>query len=188
MPKASVNYALAATLIASGMTYDDAAMECGAKNGQGLRVGLFRKGVTRKQALAPRDHLPVNRSVTLRVATEASEVLKRSMAEILQNHTGALAAVKAKSNLKHITQVGNALEPLVRSAKVVHGWGDSDKAGLVVIGAVRQSDPDAQPVIDVTTVAESSTPDTTSVTDCGAVDTTGGGAQATPSESTPQSE
>ena len=51
------------------------------------------------------------------------------------------------------------------------GDGNDSKTGLVVIGAVCASrDPDAQPVIDVTTVAESSTPDATSFADCGATD------------------
>ncbi len=165
MPKASVNYALAATLIASGVSFDDAARECGAKTGTGLRIGLYRKGVTRKQALAPNGVTSVNKSVTLRIANQASDILKRSMADILQSHTESLAQIPAKANLDHIQSVGAALEPLVRSAKVVHGWGDEQAQGLII--SMKEADPDV--VVDVsssvTTVADSNRDSVTALTE-----------------------
>ena len=157
MPKASVNYALAATLIASGVTFDDAASECGAKSGDVLKVGLFRKGVTRKQVEALAIVNDVNKSKTLRLANQASEILKRGMADIIQSQTDALSTIPAKADLDHIQSVGAALEPLVRSAKVVHGWGDEQAQGLII--SMKEADPDSvtDVVSTVTSVAETAT-------------------------------
>jgi len=158
MPRQTINYAMAATLLSQGLNYEQAAQQVGAKDGNSLRVGLFRRGVTLTATRG--SEFAIQRAV--RVATVAvsgaSKALKNDMAGLLQAHTSALGQIKAKPNLKHIMRVGMALEPLVRSAKVVHGWGDEAAQGLIV--DVRQADPDT--VVDVaasvTGVAERLTP------------------------------
>lgn len=174
MPKASINYALAGTLIAAGLTCEEAAKQCGAKNGNSLRRVLHRKGVTARQARTVTGEQIVTKSMTFRLATEASKVLKESFSTVLQRHTDALSQIPAQPNLKHIQSVGAALEPLVRSAKVVHGWGDEAAQGLII--DVRQADPDTANVI--TDVAATVTPmvsENTSEQNCGIADTSGSG-------------
>lgn len=172
--KHRINTVLAATLVAGGLSWEEAAQQCGAKNGETLRVMCYKKGVTARQARSVTAEHIVSKSVTLRLANEAGKLLKDSMAGILQSHTDALSKIPAKPNLKHIQSVGAALEPLVRSAKVVHGWGDEAAQGLII--DVRQADPDAANV--VTEVAATVTPMVaggTSEQNCGIADTTGSG-------------
>lgn len=133
-PRKRVNYALAATLVATGVTYAEAAKQVGAKTGDVLRVGLNRKGVSAKQARA----LPVTgeriQSVTLRVASQASTLLRDQFSDLLAQHTAALSKVPVKPNLKHITKLGQAMEPLARTAKIVHDWGNDSPSGIVMMG------------------------------------------------------
>lgn len=98
--------------------------------------------------------------MTFRLATEASKVLKESFAGVLQAHTNALSQVQVKADLDHIQSVGAALEPLVRSAKVVHGWGDEQAQGLII--SMKEADPDS--VTDVvSSVTDTVTPELTEV-------------------------
>ena len=69
----------------------------------------------------------------------ASEALRGKMSALLEKHTESLAKVSAKPSLKHIQQVGAALEPLVRSAKAVYDWGQQDSIGIVQVSAVRDA-------------------------------------------------
>jgi hypothetical protein len=134
----TINYALAATLLTTGATYEEIAPKVGAKNGESLRVGLGKRLVTKTGVKTL--SLPNCRTthVAIQVASEASQILKEQMSGLLEQHTGALAQVKVKADLKHITRVGQALEPLARTAKIVHGWGDESVSGLISIGVVEQ--------------------------------------------------
>lgn len=135
-----INYALAATLVASGVTLEEAAKQTGAKNANTLGAGLRRKGVT---ATACRNMEPVGErstNVTLRLASQAKDVLREQFASLLGKHVGQLDAIPAKANLKHLRQVANVAEPLARTAKIVCGWGDDGPAKAVdlsVMVAVR---------------------------------------------------
>lgn len=182
MPKASINHLLAGTLVAGGLTADEAAKQCGAKNGASLRRVMYRKGVTVKGARTVTGEQMVTRSMTMRLASAAGQVLKDSMAGVLQAHTDALAQVPAKANLGHIIAVGAALEPLVRSAKVVHGWGDETVQGLIV--DMRQADPDSVNV--VTDIDTTVTPMVTEQAACGVDTTTCSVPDSTSVEQTPQ--
>jgi len=165
---------MAATLLSQGLNYEQAAQQVGAKDGNSLRVGLFRRGVTLTATRG--SEFAIQRAVRVAntVVSEASKALKEEMSGLLATHTSALKQVKPRANLKHIMRVGMALEPLVRSAKVVHGWGDEAAQGLIV--DVRQADPDSANVVaDVaSTVTPMVTEDTTE-TNCGPADTTGSG-------------
>lgn len=61
-------------------------------------------------------------------STEARETL----AKVIQKAAGKLAEVNPGPNLKELRKVGKALEPLVRSAKIVHGWGSESVGGVVM--------------------------------------------------------
>ena len=138
-----VNYALAGTLIASGMTCDEAAPKCNAKNGNALRAGLAKKGVTVKSARTAHPDLIIPPSVTARVAAEASEHLKGTFNRLLVKHVGKLEQIKPSSNLRKAKQLAEVIEPFARTAKTVNGWGDGPGKSLVnvnVLGSVRLDD------------------------------------------------
>lgn len=144
-----INYALAATLVTQGVTLEEAAKESGAKNANVLRVGLIRHGVTATVARSLQPTPERIQTITAKIASQASELLRNSLAGTLNKHATALEQVEAKPDLKHITQVGQALEPLARTAKIVHDWGNETKLGLVALGVVEQLD-QAQDAIDIT--------------------------------------
>lgn len=153
-----INYVLAATLLTKGVTLEEAAKHAGAKNGNTLRIGLIQNGITQKQIRALPDDPNCNSSVVIQAANKASEILKNRMGELLDTHTAQLQLVKAKPNLQHIAKVGAALEPLARVAKIVHGWGDETKSGLIALGVVEQVDTQANQVLDVSSsVSETTT-------------------------------
>lgn len=151
-----VNYVLAATLVAQGITLADAAKETGAKNANVLAVGLRRKGVTATIARAIEPTPNHIKTITAKVANQASELLRTRFSRTLDKHAEALEQVETKPDLDHIQRVGQALEPLARTAKIVHDWGNETKLGLVALGVVEQLD-QAQDVIDIGSSSEVST-------------------------------
>ncbi len=152
MPRQTINYAMAATLLSQGLNYEQAAQQVGAKNGNSLKVGLFRRGVSQTATRSGEFAVVRATQVATRVVNAASDRLKEEMSGLLATHTGALSQIKPRANLKHIMRVGMALEPLVRSAKVVHGWGDEQAQGLII--SMKEADPDAA-TVDVTSVTSS---------------------------------
>lgn len=143
-----IDYTLAVTLLAAGHTFDEAAEQCGAKNGATLKRGCIRKGIT-KEGIRRR----VTRQVTMQVTTAQSEMLRSGFADILQKGVDALGEMPVRRNLKHIKQFADAVEPLARTAKVVHGWGDAPTVSIVSTEADPQDNPDlrldTQPVVPV---------------------------------------
>lgn len=78
-----------------------------------------------------------------------SLALRETLADVLAKHSAALAKVPASPNLKHIKQVGDALEPLTRSAKTVFDWGNDKPNALIVMGDMRALDQKKQfPLIE----------------------------------------
>lgn len=160
MPKQTINYALAATLVAQGVTLEEAALQSGAKNANSLRCGLARKGVTALQVRRS-DHATERAlSVATKVVSQASEVLRSDLASLLQKHVGALSTIPAKPNLKHIKAIGDAIEPLTRSAKIVHDWGSEQPNALILSGRFNAPTPQEQiaPVIDIQQVVDDAKP------------------------------
>lgn len=75
--------------------------------------------------------------------------LRETFATDLQQTASALAKVPLKANYKAIRQRVECLEPLARTAKTVFGWGDETKAGLIVVGDIRQLEQaSTKPVIE----------------------------------------
>lgn len=133
-----VNYALGAILVAQHVTYDEAAKLCGAANGNVLKVGLSRLGVTATQARQNKTRLDDAVQVANRAISDKSNALREGFANVLAKHTAKLEQVPARTNLKHIAAVGYAMEPLARIAKIVHDWGNETKSGLIILGVVEQ--------------------------------------------------
>lgn len=145
-----INYALAATLLTAGASLAEVARQVNASSPEVLRVGLARKGVTATRARL----LPItgerNVSVTQQLASQAAELLIADMGKVLAKTTSNLTKVPCTPNLKRIKAIGEALEPLVRSAKVVYGLGN--EGGNTYNFAVLES---ADPIaIDVPSTSE----------------------------------
>lgn len=158
MRKATINYAKAATLIASGATLAQAAQECGAQSAGSLRVGLSRRNVTIKAIKCSEGNLIRIKGVASQVLAQESERIKGDFAELLRQHVSKLKDAKPSSNLRKAKEFADVLEPFARTAAKVHGWGDEQAQGLIV--AMKQADSD---YVDVDT----------SVADCGVEATTG---------------
>ncbi len=135
-----VNLTLAATMLTTGLTFNEIAPQVGAKNGNSLKVALHKKGVNKNMACNNLLSESVTNQLTFRVVNQASEALRSSMADILQSHTTKLSQIPARANLKHIKQIGEAIEPLARTAKIVHGWSDSGAMAIVTAGMFNEQE------------------------------------------------
>lgn len=154
--KPTIDYNLAATLIASGLTLAETAEKVGAKSGETVRQGLVRRGTSAYQLRAAKFATVCNESNdAMRLAKDASVLLRRSLGNTLAKHAAALDKVAVKPNLQHIKQLGEAIEPLARTGKIVHDWGQEDKSTLIAIGLVESWD-SQQDAIDVASAATSS--------------------------------
>lgn len=145
-----IDWKLAAQLRASGLTYNDVADRVGARGGETIRAGLARRGVSvgiRTALLSRGDNMAKE------ALAKHSEETRAALSTSVLEHSQALAKVKAKPNLKHIKALGQAIEPLARSAKIIHGWGDAQKQSLVNIQVMTDTKMDEmfQDAIDTTT-------------------------------------
>ena len=126
----------AQALYVSGMS----SAQVSAKTG--VPAGTVRKWSQRGKWFPLRDSLRQDMSQACLVTVgngleRASETMRTRLAGTLAKHVDALDKVPAKSNLKHISAVGAALEPLVRSSKVVFDWGERDALGVIDIASMR---------------------------------------------------
>lgn len=84
-------------------------------------------------------------TVARRAVSQASEDLRQRLSSELAETTAALAKVKHGRDLKGIRARAECLEPLARTAKIVHDWGNTSASGIVVMGGL----PDIEPAIEV---------------------------------------
>lgn len=142
-----VNYALAATLLATGTTLnDELALRVGAKNANVLRVGLTKRGVTRKYA----NSLPMNanlaKSHAAQVATNAVEILREKLNGELMDQVNALTSKPV--SYKSLASRGQGRAATAKTiADTYRALNGSNDQLTVVFGAGRL---DESPVIDVT--------------------------------------
>src|SRR5512138_2319801 len=81
-----INYALGATMIAQGLTFDQVAPRVGAANGNSLKVGLIRKGVT--ATIARRGHLSVEgvESAAQLALERVSARTRKALGNVIEKH------------------------------------------------------------------------------------------------------
>ncbi len=163
-----INYALAATLLTQGVPIAQIVPQVGAASVNSLRVGLFKKGVTEKKALSvpisANGSNTVNRSLTLTVASQASEILKNSFGSTVQTLADKLseATKGVNSTIKDVTAAANALEPLSRVGDRLYNWSGAQTGGwnvTVLNFQPDQADPreprePREPAIDVQEVKQ----------------------------------
>lgn len=70
-----VNYALAGALLSQGLEFDEIAPQVGAANGESLRAGMSRKGVTKKSVMSLQPRETRVTTVTAKIVDQASAVL-----------------------------------------------------------------------------------------------------------------
>lgn len=155
MPKQTINYALAATLLTTNATLAEIAPQVGAKSANSLRVGLAKRGVTAKQARSLDFHPDRIHSAAIRVASQASEALRSQFSSELANAAKNLSAIPLSKSLKHLKQRAEVLEPLARTAKIVHDWGSEQSNALVFSGQYSPVPPQEhlQPTTDIQAIA-----------------------------------
>jgi hypothetical protein len=122
-----INYALAATLLAAGVTLADAAKQVGAASGDVLRVGLKRRGVSAKQARSVPKQGERIISETLKIATDAAGLLRDKLGEHLGQAVEALADKPIRySDLPNEKQ-GHAavLKTLAETHRTLYGGAES---------------------------------------------------------------
>lgn len=108
----------------------------------GVKLGTISQWIKRGEWGELRDgitqHLVVSgRKTVLRESSrmaDASQALREKMADILQAQTEALSKIKVRSNIACIREVAETLEPLSRTAKLVHDWGSDRPIGIVLAG------------------------------------------------------
>lgn len=120
-----INYALAGTLLANGLTWEEIAKQVGAGSAESLRVGCARKGVTKPMVrnLEPKGEARV--TVTARLATEADAILRERANGLLGAQLGKLAS-KPVGKL-HSKGQGDAavLKTLAETWRTLNGNPDS---------------------------------------------------------------
>jgi hypothetical protein len=138
-----VNYALAATLLASGMTYEEIAPKVGSASGESLRAGLSRKGVTLKHVR----NLPIRdervTSVTARVAAVAADVLRDRLNGQIHSQIGLLEAEPA-TRYGELASKGQGRAAVVKtiaeSFKALNG-GAETQVTVFGVNVIRDGDP-----------------------------------------------
>lgn len=133
-----INYALAATLLSQHLTYEQVAKQVGAKNANSLKAGMNRRGVT--ATLTRSNDFQTQRAVVIatKAVSQASEALRSKFSGLLDNAASKLCNVEVSANVKELKHLGEAAEPFVRMAKIVHDWGNDSPSGLVMVGEIAQ--------------------------------------------------
>ncbi len=165
MPRASINYALAATLIAAGVSLETAAQQTGAKNGNVLRVGLNKRGVTTttasKLATSANAPLQVKDQALNKVATDAMKIIadatRQDLAETVAMRVKTVKEARfgkigSDVALKH----AQTLKSLAESGKIAFpSWNEPANTSLVQINILNQLNetPPAE-IIDAEIVTE----------------------------------
>jgi hypothetical protein len=150
-PKAKrINYALAGTLLASGMEWDQIAPSVGAKNGETLRAGCARKGVTKPMVRNLETKGQTRISVTAKLATEAESIIRQRLnSGLIQAADALLSKSPTRKSLSNKGQ-GHAstLETLSRTWRNLNGSPDQVQ---VSFGLTMLNDSAPQPVVSCAT-------------------------------------
>ncbi len=161
MAKRKINYALAGSLVASGMSLKDTAAQCGGTP-ESVRVGLHRRGVTSRSIQKAGTEFQakiVSPTVTYQVASQAAEVLKETFNSILIGHVGKLAEIKPSSNMRKLKQIGQVIEPLARTYRTVNP--EQAKSSLVNVNVLSSVQSwDDLPSVSVASDSTPALPDT----------------------------
>lgn len=122
-PTKRINYALAGTLLHSGVTMEQIALQVGAANANSLRAALHRKGVTKRSAQAVTVGKHVTETITAKVATQAAEMLRENLGDQLGAAVAALGGKRI--GYRDLANVGQGhaavLKTLAETHKTLYG-------------------------------------------------------------------
>lgn len=136
-----IDYTLASVYLAAGMTYKEAAEKLGCTRGS-LEVGMSTKRLTQAARSAQTQFRQLTSPAN--VLKTASDLLRNNLSSELERTIGALSKVPTKASLKGLKARTDVLEPLARTARIVHDWGNTTVIGLVDSTTLKQAE-----VIDV---------------------------------------
>ncbi len=163
-----INFALAGTLIASGLSYAEVAEKCNAGSVESLRTGLARKGVSLRrlkrvqnpiQGQEYRDTAQVQ-TVAARAVHLGAEMIRDRLAGQLGQSVDALSTLPvAYPDLASKGQGRAAvLKTLAETHKLLFGGADQT---VIVFGVESMGESHLEPAIDVTsTVSDVNTDNT----------------------------
>lgn len=130
-----INYALAGTLLHTGLSMDEIAVKVGAANANTLRSALSRKGVTRSNARLITDVNPSQSHVetlTARISRQASDIIKDSIGERLLAQASKLSSRKV-GKLANVGQGEAAvLKTLAETHRTLYGGAEMN---VLIFGA-----------------------------------------------------
>ena len=113
----------------------------------GIKASTVSQWATRKKWVALRDGLtltivkPGGKTVLSEPRSrlaDLSQSLREQMADILQAQTSKLAKLSSPSTVNGVRAIAATLEPLARTAKLVHDWGSDRPIGIVLAGELAQ--------------------------------------------------
>lgn len=139
-PRKRINYALGASLIASGMSYDQAAPKCGAKTGHSLQVGLHERGLTQTTLRQPMAEVASGSRALMRI----SNLVRSNLGDALLSQSAAAPLLPATPVAKVLRANGDAIAAIAGPAAKVFGWDTATANVLVQVRAV-----DTDPILDV---------------------------------------
>jgi len=144
--KRRTNYALAGVLLASGLSYAEVAAKTGAGNGESLRRGLARKGVTAKTVRAC--PIPDERvqSAAVRVSVAGAEIIREKLSGRLHDQIAHLAASPVTKLASQGQGEAATLKTMADTFKSLHGGSEST---FLVFGVDQLCDRSAPEPIEV---------------------------------------
>lgn len=149
-----INYALAATLLASGVNVEDIPPRVGAKNWNVLRVGLAKRGVTASATRALPPSQIVVQAEAVKVATDTIEAIRIKAGKRLEMQLDSLAAQPVGELASKGQGEASVLKTIAETHRTL--FGGSDQIQIVFgVGSLQGDGPqpvvvDAEIVPDVT--------------------------------------
>jgi hypothetical protein len=134
MARGKINYALAVPLLQGNATLAEVAPQVGAKNADVLRVGLARKGVPVRWIRSLPFHPDRIESEANNVLLQVSRLVREKLSAEINESVDVLGKIPKAQTLKHLKERVEILEPLARTAKVVHGWDNDGHSSPVTPG------------------------------------------------------
>ncbi len=151
--KTRINYGLAGTLFASGMDWAEIAPRVGAKTGETVRVGMFKRGVTKRSVRALPGQEARILTVAAKSATVGADMIREKLGGQLGQSVDALASVPTEYPDLASKGQGRAavLKTLAETHKLLFGGSEST---VLVFGVDQIAERALEPVIDVTSTVQ----------------------------------
>jgi hypothetical protein len=154
--KTRIPWATVALLRASRLTWSEIAKQIGMGTPLSLRVGFIQQGLSaqlaKQSAQVTQDYTRAAVASAHRQIDKIGESVRSQLGGALERNATALASQPAARTIVGVKQFGDALEPLVRSAKTIFDWGTRIEGGIIAMDCLGTEDAEEAPAIDVAEV------------------------------------